>query len=232
MAEYVRMPKAHYAAACESIRAKTGKTDKIKSGDMSTEIDGITTGGGSSVEILENMPIELDFTTGNQGIVAPDGMAVKSAIIQKPDTLIPENIADGVNIAGIVGALAAGGGGGGAKTAVGTYAASSNAQTITHNLGVVPDVVICTSAANYTGFATAKYFMVFAISSALSNLYPDFPTQATIYYHASLGVRYFAAKNCPADTTDDHYIRMANETTFGLLGGVQDGFWIAIGGIT
>lgn len=37
-------------------------------------------------------------------------MAMKSAIIQKPETLIPENIAEGVDIAGIVGTLAAGGG--------------------------------------------------------------------------------------------------------------------------
>lgn len=46
MAGYVRMPKAHYEAACNSIRAKTGKTDLITSGAMSAEIDGITGGGG------------------------------------------------------------------------------------------------------------------------------------------------------------------------------------------
>ena len=48
MAEYVMMPKADYEAACNSIRAKTGKADKIKSGEMSTEIDSITGGGGSA----------------------------------------------------------------------------------------------------------------------------------------------------------------------------------------
>lgn len=47
MAEYVVMPKADYEAACTSIRAKTGKAELIKSGDMSTEIDSIT-GGGSA----------------------------------------------------------------------------------------------------------------------------------------------------------------------------------------
>lgn len=51
MAEYVRMPKAHYEAACNSIRAKTGKADKIKSGDMSAEIESITGGGGSSADV-------------------------------------------------------------------------------------------------------------------------------------------------------------------------------------
>lgn len=51
MSEYVIMPKADYVAACDAIRAKTGKTDLIKSGDMEPEILGITTGGGSSADV-------------------------------------------------------------------------------------------------------------------------------------------------------------------------------------
>lgn len=51
MSEYVIMPKADYIAACNAIRAKTGKTDLIKSGDMEPEILGITTGGGSSEDV-------------------------------------------------------------------------------------------------------------------------------------------------------------------------------------
>lgn len=52
MAEYVVMPKEDYEAACNSIRGKTGKTDLIKSGDLSAEIDSIQTGGsgGGSAE--------------------------------------------------------------------------------------------------------------------------------------------------------------------------------------
>lgn len=46
MAEYVVMPKEDYEAACNSIRGKTGKTDLIKSGNLSAEIDSIETGGG------------------------------------------------------------------------------------------------------------------------------------------------------------------------------------------
>lgn len=51
MAEYVVMPKADYEVACNSIRAKTGKTDLIKSGSLSTEIDSITGSGGSSADV-------------------------------------------------------------------------------------------------------------------------------------------------------------------------------------
>ena len=51
MREVVIMPKAHYEAACNAIRSKTGKEDVIKSGDMEAEILSITTGGGSSEDV-------------------------------------------------------------------------------------------------------------------------------------------------------------------------------------
>lgn len=51
MSAYVIMPKADYIAACNAIRAKTEKTDLIKSGDLESEILGITTGGGSSEDV-------------------------------------------------------------------------------------------------------------------------------------------------------------------------------------
>ena len=60
-------------------------------------------------EILEDLPIALDFSGGNHEITAPDGFVVKSAIIQKPENLIPENIPEGLDIAGIIGTMAAGG---------------------------------------------------------------------------------------------------------------------------
>lgn len=43
--EYAIIPKSHYKAACDAIRAKTGKTDLIVSGDMATLILSITSGG-------------------------------------------------------------------------------------------------------------------------------------------------------------------------------------------
>ena len=52
---------------------------------------------------VDNVPIELDFSNGNQTVIAPDGTLVKSAVIVKPETLIPENVKKGVNIAGIDG---------------------------------------------------------------------------------------------------------------------------------
>lgn len=62
-------------------------------------------------EAIENMPIALDFSgEENQTVTAPEGYLVKSAIIQKPAGLIPENIAEGITIAGIEGNHKGGGG--------------------------------------------------------------------------------------------------------------------------
>lgn len=52
---------------------------------------------------VENVPVELDLTDGNQVISVPDGYLVKSGIIQKPETLIPDNIKYGVEVAGVIG---------------------------------------------------------------------------------------------------------------------------------
>lgn len=91
----------------DAIRAKTGGTAKILPANMATEIAAIET--GSDIQMIDGMEIALDLSTGDQPLVAPDGYAVKSATIKKPTTLVPENIADGVNIAGVVGTLASGG---------------------------------------------------------------------------------------------------------------------------
>lgn len=66
----------------------------------------------SKGESIERIPIDLDFTEGDQTINAPEGYLVKSAIIRKPENLKPENIAKDVEIAGIVGTSEGGGGGG------------------------------------------------------------------------------------------------------------------------
>lgn len=63
-----------------------------------------------TTDIHENYPVTLDFSSGNQVVDAGEGAVIKSAVIQKPDTLVPGNIARGINIAGIVGTNAGGAG--------------------------------------------------------------------------------------------------------------------------
>lgn len=90
-----------------AIRAKTGDTGTMKPAEFPEKIAAIETGGGGDIELLEDMEIELALSAGNQSIAAPDGYAVKSAIILKPSTLIPSNIKTGVTIAGVTGTLEA-----------------------------------------------------------------------------------------------------------------------------
>ena len=66
LTEYVIMPGEDYQAACDAIRAKSGKTDLIKSGEMATEINSITTKGlweqiqeGTLTEWIDNDITEL-----------------------------------------------------------------------------------------------------------------------------------------------------------------------------
>ena len=67
-------------------------------------------GGGCDHVILDKVDIELNLANGDQTATVPNGASAKTAIIKKPETLVPENIAKDVDIAGVVGTMSAGGG--------------------------------------------------------------------------------------------------------------------------
>lgn len=54
---------------------------------------------------------ELDMADGNMVITPNEGQAFSSVTINKPDTMLPENIKKDINIGGVVGTLESGGGG-------------------------------------------------------------------------------------------------------------------------
>lgn len=54
-------------------------------------------------EAIEGVEVELDFSDGDMQITAPDGYLIRSGVVKKPETLVPENIAKDVEVAGIVG---------------------------------------------------------------------------------------------------------------------------------
>ena len=87
-----------------------------------TTEDGVTQSGqqnfarGEAIEYNPNkqdqpsgVEINLAFTDNDQIVNAPEGKLIKSAIIKKPGTLVPENIAKGVEIAGVMGTMTGGG---------------------------------------------------------------------------------------------------------------------------
>lgn len=61
LTEMVIMPGEDYQAICDSVRAKTGVTELLKSGEVSKAIDGIETGGGIDTS---------DATAGEEDIAA------------------------------------------------------------------------------------------------------------------------------------------------------------------
>ena len=86
--------------------------------------------------------VTLDWSAGDQIITpATDGKPFSPVTLEKPDTLLPENIAEGIDIAGIIGTFA--GGGGEIKISCGTFKGSSSMVTVTHGLGVVPLMFGC-----------------------------------------------------------------------------------------
>ena len=88
-----------------------GKTVKLHTAGKYCDRDITVKAEGINAEVIEDLPIDVDFSEGDQTVTAPDGYLVKSAILQKPETLVPENIAKDVDIAGVVGTMSAGGGG-------------------------------------------------------------------------------------------------------------------------
>lgn len=74
--------------------------ETITFGNTDGEIDTFTRGIA-----VEDVPITLDFSGGNQIVTATDGYLVKSAVIEKPETLIPENIRINQTVAGIPGSF-------------------------------------------------------------------------------------------------------------------------------
>lgn len=64
--------------------------------------------GGSSIQI-QTKTVELSMTTGNQTISPDEGYALSQVTVQKPSTLIPDNIKSGIVIGGVTGSYAGGG---------------------------------------------------------------------------------------------------------------------------
>lgn len=109
-------------------------------------------GGSEEVE----KTVELDFSAGDMEVTPETGKVFSKVTIQKPETLVPENIAEGVNIANVIGTLVTGGGGGDISITTTTHLGTST--TITHGHGVVPDLLlIFPKAGNQYTFVGSNY---------------------------------------------------------------------------
>lgn len=185
----------------------------------------------------EEATVNLDFSDGAMEVLPTGEKTFSKVNIPVPDTLIPDNIAEGVNIAGIIGALAAGGGGN-VKIATGKIIGGG---TVSHNLGVIPDIIVAilTTRAMTSGtYANA----CMSFSKSFSEKYtPSGAFGATNSAGKSVGYvyggygRYGQNFGSYHDTATSGYIYNVTETTayitsFGST--VYSTAWLAIGGLT
>lgn len=244
MAEYL-IQDSSLTAIADAIRGKTSDPATMKPTEFSEKISGIETGREA-----EAVNVVSDLADGDQ-VVSPsaDDKVLSQVTIQKPETLVPGNIAEGVSIAGVVGALAAGGVN--VKCAFGTFTGTGNMLTVEHNLGVVPDVLFVYKIVKTASTTLLAIDSAFGVSSALATMFSLPWTQAATYSKKNGNYYETYLNNCTSvtgsiDSTGASYgpgmFSNVNETSFKIgislninqwkcESGVEYK-WLAIGGLT
>lgn len=195
-------------------------------------IAGVGPGTFKGTGEVEERIVDLDMAAGDQ-VVLPttEDINMSKVTIKKPDTLIPENIAEGVDIAGIIGTLAASSSN--VKIATGTFTTQSywNPVTVTHGMGVIPDVIIVmrklgttmrTTIMSEIGISSAfKKTMGFNHGGTLSS-------GSTAFYN-NQGTIEYSMKNSFIFGATSTIFKIGNYTVQEATGAY---FWIAIAGLT
>lgn len=179
---------SHTVAVYEVVAAEVGIVQYDRAGNRmefygkdTLRVD--TTDGGTMDFVhadLVEKTVELDFSNGDMAIETMTGELFNKVIIPPPATLIPANVAEGVNVAGIIGALK---GGSGAKFATGTFTGTGGAVTVEHGLGVIPDIVFVCARSISTDKTNLTFKMACAISSAVQSALGNNWAQWGIYSH-------------------------------------------------
>ena len=197
---------------------------------------------GTFLGDTEEVTVDLSMVDGDQ-VIEPsaDGKVLSKVVITKPETLVPENIAEGVNVAGIIGTLA-GGGGGTVVCARGEFTATGTTHTLSHGLGVVPLFIYIKPASTSDAARKTAYCILnfYGMSQALADaMGVTEDMQYGEYYNSTLDKPIASAPDYVIETS---YVRTAihnateDTVVFGssgnndyiLVSGVSYQ-WIAIG---
>lgn len=177
---------------------------------------------GNPVEYPGVDIIKVNTVGGVQGYAAFD-----------PETLIPENIVEGVQIGNIIGALKVGGS---AKIASGADTQNSQIRTIEHNLGVVPDIIVVLHGTSGT---TSSSYLAFAVGHTAAFTEIAMGSAAAFEWYAKHGViTQLAMADIAAGNPTTGPIYAADETKFTIgtsdlkLTSGDQYRWFAIGGLT
>lgn len=209
------------------------KPENIRNGE---NVGGVV---GQFIGDTEEAVVDLNMANGDQVIMpSADGKVLSKVTIEKPETLIPENIMEGIDIGGIIGTLAPGGS---TKIAFGApyFSGQTSAVTITHGLGVVPDVVIVLGY-GLKGSTTKLAVYYQGVSSAFATKYlagSNVASNFMVYRGASTTPTFSASYGGIDDTQYTNAIHGATDTIFKLAASSSykvDGsyWWVAIGGLT
>lgn len=212
----------------DAIRSKTGGTEPILTSEMAESIERIY------VPEAEEQTVALAMADGDM-VVEPsaEDKVFSKVTITKPETLLPENIAEGVDIAGIIGTLA---GGGSANMAFGvvTETQITSSAQITHGLGVIPDILIVAAPALVTsgvilnvGFSSA-FAALIGTTVTRSSVYKDSSGTTTCKFHVNHDITKSLQLGSSGLATETTFYAGAT-TTVPLAAGT---LWFAIGGLT
>lgn len=184
---------------------------------------------GETVE-LEEVTVALAMADGDQVIKPTEGKALGKVTLTKPETLVPENIAEGVNIAGVIGALVAGG----AKYAYGTTTEIGYGTVINHGLGVIPDIILVSTITITPGCIRNLWGISSTFRTATG--WKNYFVINGCFYDSSNTLKVYTINNYITANNSGMPINNANETSFVLGSGNykhnDSTMWIAIGGLT
>lgn len=190
-----------------------------------------------------SVTVKPDFTGGKDMTVVPEsGTQFSEVIVEKPENLISEYIKEGIKIAGITGELE---GGGAVKVASGVFAGNDGTVTVTHGLGVVPDVVLVYGTTMIGSVSTeSKYCIGSGIGFSA-----NFVTKNNLAYGMTITQRrrysgsyqYYLSNfntTCCVDRATEHNIYGATTQTVSIgysttpTSKYHNYEWVAIGGLT
>lgn len=177
--------------------------------------------------------VEPNFAGGNFEVKAGTGEFMSKVTVLKPETLMPDFIMEGVNIAGVIGTLV---GGGGVKILSGSIDAETSTDiTIQHNFGVVPDLVLY--VADSRKKPSSGYYTIFSLgmSAPMYSLFPTYNKCTTIVMNTS-EVAVFNNYSTTIESTSLFGIYGATESVVKIRANSSfkylPGKWVVIGGLT